>query len=265
MRTRDIIVDADRGPLPCLLAEPESLAPRPALLLNFAADRYTSIGEAPFDIPARAFVAAGHRVLSFDLPFHGEREIPGRPVGIAGFCDAFAGREDPFAQFVAEGRCVLDAVIRTGLAEAGQAFVAGTSRGGYCALRLMAADARIGGGAAYAPVTDWRVLQEFAEAKERPEVAALALTRYAAALAGRPVWVAIGNADARVGTDRCLQFALSLAEAESAADVTASRVQFHVVPETGHSLSDDWRSAGARFLVGLVRESEGATTKARSV
>jgi len=50
-------------------------------------------------------------------------------------------------------------------------------------------------------------LKEFASAKDQPELANLALTRFAGAVAGRAVWIAIGNCDARVETACCLRFA----------------------------------------------------------
>ena len=256
MLTSEITVAVGGKRLTCLLAEPERLAAKPALVMNFASDRRSSMFESPYDIPVRAFIAAGHRALSFDLPSHGDNILPGRSEGIADCAKSLVAGDDPFARFVVEGQVVIDEMVRRDLATPGRIFVAGTSRGGYCALRLMAADPRIGGGAAYAPVTDWRVLQEFAAARDRQNVAALALPHFAAPLAGRPVWFAIGNADARVGTDACLRFALALAEAESTLGVKSSRLQFHVVPESGHSLSEPWRGAGAQFLLECASSAE---------
>jgi acetyl esterase/lipase len=150
---------------------------------------------------------------------------------------------------VKEAQAVIDTLIAEGLAEPGRICVSGTSRGGYSALRLMAADTRIAGVAAYSPVTDWRVLREFARITDRPEVAALALTNFAESLAGRRVWIAIGNSDRRVGTGDCVTFAKALFDREAELDRTTSPISFHVVPELGHGLSDNWRQAGARYLL----------------
>ena len=250
--TRELCVDVEGQSLGCLLAEPDELSPRPALLLNFASDRTTTLQQPPYDITPRMFVAKGHRALSFDLPCHGERASPDRLEGISGFCAEWVSGRDVLSGFVDEGRTVIDAVISGGLAEPGRIFVSGTSRGGYCALRLMAADRRIAAGAAFAPVTDWRVLQEFAAIKDQPEVARVALDHYAPALAGRAVWLAIGNRDARVSTECCLSFVAAIAEAETAQARSASSVVLHVVPESGHAVSDAWRRRGGEYLVAMA-------------
>ena len=242
-------VDVDGQSLKCLLAEPDRLSKRPALLLNFASDRATTLLEDPYDITPRMFVGAGHRAASIDLPCHGDRAVPGRPQGIAGFCAEWVSGRDVFARFVDDGHAVLDVLIQRGLAEPGRIFVAGTSRGGYCALRLMAEDERIEAAAAFAPVTDWRARAEFADVTDRPDLAELALTGFADALAGRAVWAAIGNRDARVGTECCLRFAEAVVRAEAEKECAASRLALHVVPAPGHSLSDDWRRSGAKYLL----------------
>ena len=59
----------------CLLAAPDQLTQvgaRRALLLSFSTTRYMSLQTAPYDITAKAFTEAGHYVVSFDLPNHGD-------------------------------------------------------------------------------------------------------------------------------------------------------------------------------------------------
>ena len=233
--------------LTCLLAEPSELSDRPALLLNFATDRATTLKTEPYSITPRMFLDAGHRALSFDLPCHGDRAVPGQPKGIAGFCAEWVRGTDVFAGFVEEGHAVTDALIERKLAEPDRIFVSGTSRGGYCALRLMAADERIRAAAAFSPVTDWRVLKEVAD---------LALTCFSAALVGRTVWTAIGNCDARVGTDACLRFAEAVLRAEAEEGCSSSQFVVHVVPERDHQLSADWRRRGGEFLLELASGEE---------
>jgi esterase FrsA len=237
--------------LPVRLGEPERLSEQPALLLNFGSDRVTNLEEHPCDIPVQAFLAAGHRVASFDLPCHGERKVAKWSQEIEGFCGIFVEGTDVFAGFVDEGRGVIDRLIQDGLAKPGRVFVSGTSRGGYCAIRLAAADLRIAAVVGYAPVTDWRVLREFSAIKEDPNVAALSLVEYTQALAGRPVWFAIGNSDNRVGTDCALRFAEAMAKIESERGLS-SQIGIHVTSDAGHTLSDDWRQKGAEFLLETV-------------
>ena len=253
---REFCFEARGQALTCLLAEPNELSDRPAPLLNFAADRATTLKTEPYSITPRMFLDARHRALGFDLPCHGDRAVPGQAHGIAGFCAEWVRGTDVFAGFVEEGHAVIDALIERKLAEPDRIFVSGTSRGGYCALRLMAADDRIRAAAAFSPVTDWRVLKEFASVKNAPEVTDLALTCFAAALAGRTVWTAIGNCDVRVGTDACLRFAEAVLRAEAEEGCSSSQFVVHVVPERDHQLSDNWRRRGGEFLLELANREE---------
>ena len=79
---QEFSVEVSGQPLKCLLAEPDRLSNCPALLLNFASDRTTTLQTEPYDITPRMFVAARHRAVSFDLPCRGEREISGQRRGI---------------------------------------------------------------------------------------------------------------------------------------------------------------------------------------
>ncbi len=225
-----------------------------ALLLTFSSTRQASFYEEPYDIPARIFAEAGHAVASFDLPNHGE-QVNAFGQGIDGLCAAFCAGADPFAQFVAQGKALIDDCVAQGLGRGG-IFACGVSRAGYCALRLAAADARIGGVAALAPVIDWRHLREFALVRQRPAVAMLALDQWADALAGRAVFLAIGNCDTRVSSAACVRFGLRLMEIEEAKQMTSSLLQLHVVAAEGHALGVDWRTAGAEFLLAQVRDNK---------
>ena len=96
-------------------------------------------------------------------------------------------------------------------------------------------------------------LSEFAAAKDQPE---LALTGFVHAFAGRAVWTAIGNCDGRVGTECCLRFAEAIVRAEATTRCATSRFVLHVVPEVGHSLSDNWRRRGGEYLLATAGREE---------
>ncbi|MCY2964710.1 MAG: alpha/beta fold hydrolase [Planctomycetota bacterium] len=253
--SRDFTVDRQGEKLSVRVVSPkgDKLAKNPLLLLNFSTDRTTSLTAEIYAQPAKAFLANGHRVASFDLPAHGER-VDARGSGIDGMCAQFIAGDDPFARFAADGSAVIDALIQSGDAVADRIVVCGVSRAGYCGLRLAAADKRVCGVAALAPVTDWRQLREFAAVKERDDVAKLALDHFADALAGRPVYMAIGNRDERVGTDCCTRFALKLFEAEERKKQPESKIRFLVVDDSkGHALDLKWRDAGSEFLLKLAK------------
>ncbi|MEZ4734395.1 MAG: hypothetical protein R3E79_45470 [Caldilineaceae bacterium] len=251
-------VTTDNGTVSYWLHQPpvDQRAATPALLLTVSSTRQASFDEDPYAIPARRFAAAGHAVVSFDLPNHGA-QVNTFGEGIRGMCAAFCAGADPFVQFVKQGQAVIDACLAQGVGVGG-IFACGVSRAGYCALRLAAADTRIRGVAGLAPVTDWRVLDEFAAVRHQPAVAALALHQYAESLAGRAVFLAIGNHDRRVGSATCLRFGLRLLELEAAITATASTIELHLVAAAGHALGAEWRTAGADFL---LRQVENTTAE----
>lgn len=256
IHTEEIIISRTGYELRCLLAEPgkDFLADNPALLLNFSSSVEQSIDGPEYRVPGHAFIEAGHRVLSFDLPNHGDR-INRFGEGIPGMRDAFLAGEDPFALFAEDGAAAIDICLEKGLASAGRIAVCGTSRGGYCALRLAAAEPRIAAAAGLAPVTDWRHLREFDSVKDEAAIAGLALVNWAPSLAGRPVFLAIGNQDRRVSTFACMGLARRLLALEEPNIQIASSVELHILPSEkdhhvkGHRLETEWRMAGGRFLL----------------
>lgn len=241
-----------RGGVPLVLRvqspPPERLAKRPWLLIFLSADRQSSMPDGRYGAPGRLALEQGHRVASFDLPAHGDRVGP-QGGGIAGLAALVAAGGKPFDALVADGRAVIDECLRRGLAEEGRIVAAGVSRGGYSALLLTAEDERISAVAAFAPATDWRRITEFASIKDQPATAALALENVAPKLAGRRVYVAIGNHDDRVGTDTCTRFVLRLLEIETQHGLKKSGVRYLVVDDSpGHALAAKWRTEGIAFL-----------------
>jgi len=235
----------------CHLAAPDQptqVAARPALLLSFSSTRQMTLQTEPYDITAKAFTDAGHYVVSFDLPNHGDG-IDEYGEGLVGMWAAHAAGADPFGRFIAQGRAVIDACLARGWGDPERIFACGVSRGGYCALRLMAADTRIQGVAALAPLVDWRSLSEFAAIQDRTGLALLALEHWAHGLAGRALYLAVGNHDHRVGTDRCLRFALRLLETADFSQPGISTLEIYINDSPGHTLNDEWAVRGAQFLL----------------
>ncbi len=208
-----------------------TLAKDPALLLTFAGERGTSLLKEPFCKSAKAFLRDGHRAASFDLPGHGDRIDPRFGKSIGSFRNALVAGTDVFANFADDGHAVISECIRRGLAKPGRIAVAGTSRGGYMALRVLAGDDRVIAGAGFAPVTDWRMLSEFVEIRERTDVANLRLTRFAKRMTGRHVYLAIGKDDKRVGTEACRELQRALVAANQAAGHKGSLVEFNLKTE----------------------------------
>ena len=101
--------------------------------------------------------------------------------------------------------------------------------------------------AAFAPVTNLMALREFHGATNTLHVAGLSLLANAERLAGRSVWVTIGDRDERVSTDDAIAFArratkVSLEKTE-AADVTLlvlPEPKGHTTPEGAPDLAAAW-------------------------
>lgn len=232
----------------CVMSEPAVLAANPAVLLYHNTARDHLRGETVYGHTCDAFLKAGYRIAGFAMPNHEER-VGKKKEGIAGFYEAFLEGSDPFKMYVEDGRAVIDEIVARGWAASNRIFITGCSRGGYLALRLMAADRRIVAAALDAPVTDWRALAEFAEAKKRPDVAALALTNYVADLVGRPIWAGMGNCDNRVSTADFLRFCLAITEEQEKRKMEKSMFEVHVVECEGHGFPEEGRIQGGAWLV----------------
>ena len=256
IRRSEFDISVNGRTLTCLLAEPDRLTAMddPALLFCLSGPRKKAIDEPPHSGTVDRFVRAGYRAVSIDLPCHGDRAGTQKPTGLAGMCAAVMAGEDPFVMFVEDGMACIDECMRRGYARAGRIYIYGTSRGGYCGLRLAAADHRVAAVVGMAPVTDWRRLHEFAPAGDDPRVAALALQHWAHTLAGRSVYLVIGNRDNRVGTECCTRFAFSLFETEARLGRQTSAVHLYIVSQSvGHRVSDGWFRRGDQFLLNRVR------------
>jgi len=188
-----------------LLRTPRKLSQRSALLINLAVDRHATLDGEWFDIVPNVFLAAGHRVASLDMPFHGELAEPGGE-GLVGMARAIARGENPFAGLTAAGTALINHCLKNGLADERLIVASGTSRGGLGALHLMAAEPRLLAVAIHAPLTDLATPHEFSEVRNHPMAALVAAVSLIDRLVDRPVFITIGTSDPRVGADHCFDF-----------------------------------------------------------
>lgn len=223
--------DAPTGPAPTLVS-----------LGSTIEDAFT-----PAFAQAATFLGpAGYRHVSIDLPDHGRLASPERPDGLAGWARRVAEGHDFVAEFNARLSEVVDFLIAERLTDRDRIAVCGTSRGGFLALRYAAHDARVACVVGYAPVTDLRELSEFAQVPA--DAGPLSLDAHLAGLAGRPVFVVIGDRDERVGTDAAIRFARRLSD-EAARAGTVSNVALHVLSEPrGHTTPAGGARLAARWI-----------------
>ena len=186
---------------------------------------------------------AEHRYLcvSIDLPCHGTQAREGEPAGLSGWSHRAAKNDDFVAECNARLSSVLDHLIKTGITNPDQIAACGTSRGGFLAIHFAAHDARVKCAVGFAPVTDLAALSEFRAIPEHPLVARLSLINQADRLAGRPVWVVIGDRDDRVGTNKAFEF-LNRLNAVAREKNIPSQTELHIISEPrGHTTPASYR------------------------
>ncbi len=181
----------------------------------------------------QVLVEQGYLCVAVDFPCQGRDERPGEPKSLQCWRHRIEHSSEAFnADFNARINKVLDHLIEGGYTDPKRVVVGGSSSGGFLALHYLAHDPRIRGGAVVVPVTDLAVLLEFEGMEKHPAVRALALTKQAAKLASRSIWVLMGDRDARVGTDAAIQFARAVWKVSAERDLRKG-VELHVVPEPG--------------------------------
>lgn len=208
--------------------------PAPTLFV-LASTIHETLGDAYFRQCGNALSAKGYLLVSIDLPCHGKEHRDGEPAGLVGWRHRCEKNDDFVADSNKRLASVLDHLLSAGHTDAAKVAACGTSRGGYLALHFAAHDPRVKCVAAFAPVTELAALREFKGAEENDMVQSLTLNRQAGKLAGRAVWIIIGDQDARVGTDHAIDLARLTTKA-SLAKKLRSRVDLHVVAEPrGHT------------------------------
>jgi len=223
-----------------------SAAPAPTVFL-FALDCETTLADPRYNGLAVALAADGYVGVSLDLPGHGEDTRPHEPAGLGGW-RARADRDEPLVSpFVAQASAVLDRLIQDGYTDPARVAASGVSRGAFAAFHVAAADHRIRCALGFSPVTDLLALSEFQGRAPDESVRCLGLCSLAGALAGRKMWLCIGADDRRVGTDRAIAFARSLAAASRDAGLPP-QIELHVMPSAGHAVPDGARDLAVRWL-----------------
>jgi len=223
----------------------QSAAPTLFLIANSIEE---TLGSVHFRQAGNFLAPDGWLCVSIDLPAHGPDIQPGQRSGLAGWRERIDRGDTLVPAVTTRLSQVLDELIARGLADPRRIGAVGTSRGGFIALHFAAADPRVKAVAAFAPVTDLAALTEFKGAENAPLVRSLALGLQVKALAGRPVWLTIGDRDSRVGTDLTIQFARQLTSV-SLENHKPARVDLHVIAEPrGHGLPAGSAENAANWL-----------------
>jgi dienelactone hydrolase len=211
--------------------------PAPTLIV-LATTIKNTLNSAYYRHCGNQLVKRGYICISINLPCHGDQRVDGEPEGLSGWSHRVARDSDFVAEFNNRLSKVLDHLIKQGVSDPRKIAACGTSRGGFLALHAAIHDPRVKCVAGFAPVTDLSVLREFKSTSERRLVKQLNLIKRAKDLAGRKVWIVIGDQDERVGTDHAIQLAREISR-ESRKQKLPSQATLHVLSEPrGHTIPD---------------------------
>jgi dienelactone hydrolase len=230
-------------------AIPEKPAPT-LFILSGALEE--SLGQAYYRQSGNRLAERGYLCVSIDLPCHGQEQREGEPAALNGWRYRCEHGSDFVAELTTRLGRVLDHLIAKGWTDPARIAACGTSRGGYSALQFAAADERVKCVAAFAPLTELAAIREFKGAEHLPLVQKLAIHERAGDLAGRGVWLVIGDRDERVGTDHTIRLARRIS-AESLRQKRDGRVELHVYAEPrGHSTPAGSAERAAEWIQGQL-------------
>jgi len=198
-------VRAPMGQRKILLRTPERLAAHPSLLITLGGPCQRMIDDADYRTVSDIFLAAGHRVASFDLPNHGER-VDEHGEGLPGMAKAIESGSDVFGDIRDTGRALIDHAVTQGWTRADEVMLLGVSRGGLSAMHIMAGDERVGAAAVLAPVTHLPALNAFAHLEGNPIIAQSNADALVDRLADRWLLVSNGETDPVVDERACFAF-----------------------------------------------------------
>ncbi len=219
-----------------------------ATLIVLASTIEETLGNAYFRQSGNELSKQGYLLISIDLPCHGKQHRSGEPKGLAGWPYRCLQGENFVDETNKRLSAILDYLIKQGHTDPQKIAICGTSRGGYLALQFAAFDSRVKAVAAFAPVTELAALREFQGIEKNAIVQSLALSNQAENLAGRPVWIVIGDRDKRVGTDHAISLARRITNA-SLAKKMDSKVEFHVIAEPlGHTVPKGSAGQAAKWI-----------------
>lgn len=226
-----------------------STAPSPTLFI-FASSLDVMQKEPVYTEVARLLAPKGWISVILEPPCHGEDARGEEPQQLDGWRYRLEKDIAFLDEFNARATAVLDEMIQQKLTDPNRVAACGTSRGGFIAYHFAAAEPRVKAVAGISPVTRLTALREFSVTTHREQAEGLNAANLAPRLAGRAVWLSIGNNDARVNTDDAIAFtrAVVMASAEGKRPDAVIPVDLIVARSFGHAKIDEAHELLARWL-----------------
>lgn len=223
--------------------------PSPTLFI-FASTLEAMQKELVYTEVARLLAPKGWTSVIMEPPCHGEDARADEPGHLEGWRHRVEHGQPFLDAFNARATAVLDELILQKLTDPDRVAACGTSRGGFVAYHFAAAEPRVKAVAGISPVTRLTALREFSATTHREQAEQLNAANLAPRLAGKSVWLSIGNNDARVNSDDAIAFTRAVVMASAKADQPHAviPVDLIVARSTGHSKIDQAHELLATWL-----------------
>jgi hypothetical protein len=222
--------------------------PLPALFY-FSLSAEDSLCLDPFNQPVAYLSSLPMRIFSMTLPGHENNLPPTQALDV--WAKEIANGRDVIAEFVANVKLAIAALLTEGALIPESIGVAGLSRGAFLATHVAAEIAYFRWILGFAPLIQLSFASEFQEVAQLPLVKSLSLEHLVDRITDRHVRFYIGNLDTRVGTRICFDFVEKLAQKAFENRIRSPQVELIIGPSIGrdgHGTSKEVFHEGAQWI-----------------
>lgn len=225
-----------------------SSGPMPALFY-FALSAQDSLCLDPFNQPVEYLSTLPMRIFSLTLPGHENNLPPTQALDI--WAKEIAKGRNVIADFIANVKLAVDALLIEGALIPDRIAVAGLSRGAFIAAHAAAEIPHFRWILGFAPLIQPAFAKEFQAISQHPLVQSLSLETLVDRLIDRHLRFYIGNLDTRVGTKHCFDFVEKLAQTAFENQIRSPQAELIIGPSIGrdgHGTSKKVFHEGAQWI-----------------
>ncbi|NDD57648.1 MAG: alpha/beta hydrolase [Chlamydiae bacterium] len=224
-------------------------------VIYFALSGYESLHTDPFNQVAMHLASQGVRVLSTDIPAHGEN-LPSIDA-LKGWANDISHGHDPLTPFFNNTARSLNVFKEKRVIDSEQVALVGLSRGAFIATQIAARLPWIKAILGFAPLTQLKLAKEFHFLAHNDLVQSLDLNLIIPELIHKKIRFYISNRDTRVGTKECFNFIYELAHKAFEANIRSPELELLIKPPIGHhghGTSKEVFLEGASWLASLWKD-----------